>query len=89
MHKSYVNGEGCWRKTLSAVPDVVVNWKWGKMPHLQQYESSEGVALSTKGSPGGFSGYCYNFGNSGYMSQDYPEPRKEQGENSGQAGEDA
>ena len=55
----------------------------------QQYESIEGVALEAKVDPGGFRGDCYNFGKSAHMAWEYPQPRKEEGEKSNQAGEDA
>ena len=57
MHNSYVNGKDRWPKTMPAALNVIVNWKGGKMPPVQQYESSEGVALTTKDNPGGFRGY--------------------------------
>ena len=78
-----------WPKTLSASLNVLVNWKVGKRHPAQKYESSQVVALTTKGNPGGFRGYFYNFGKSGHMAWDCPEPSKEEGRNSGQAGEDA
>ena len=37
--------------------NVLVNWKGGKSPPAQQYKSSKGVALTTKGNHGEFRGY--------------------------------
>ena len=54
MHTSYVNGKNCFPKTLSAAPNVLVNWKVEERPPIQQYESREVVSLTTKGNPGGF-----------------------------------
>ena len=30
MHNTYINGEGCWPKTLPAILNVLVNWKGGR-----------------------------------------------------------
>ena len=56
MHKRYVHGEDRCLKTVSAVLNVLVNWKWGKRPPEQHYESRNGVILKNKGNIGGFRG---------------------------------
>ena len=55
----------------------------------QKYTFSKGVALTTKGNTGGFKGDCYNCGKSEHMARDCPQPSKEEGGKSGQAGEDS
>ena len=76
IQNSYVNGKDLWTKTISDALNVLVNWKGGKRPPIQQYESSEGVALTTKRKSGGFKGDCYKHGKYGHMDQDCPGPRK-------------
>ena len=56
MHTSYLDSKNRWHKTLLASLNVVVNWKGGKRPPAQQYESSRGVALTIKGNTGWFRG---------------------------------
>ena len=89
MHNSSVNSKDRWPKTLPSALNVLVSQKGGKNPPVQQYGSSEVVALTTKGNPSGFRGDYYNCGNSRHMSQYCPEPRKEEVGNYGQVGEDA
>ena len=79
MHNSYIKGKNRWQNTLSAALNVLVNWK-GRGGPSQKYESSNGVALTTKDNHSGFKGYCYNCGKYGHMSRDCPVPRKEVGE---------
>ena len=86
MHNIYVNGEDRCPKTLYFALNVLVNCKWGRRPPAQQYESREGVAITTKGNPGGFRGDCYNCGESGHMARYYPEPMKEESRKSNQSG---
>ena len=57
MHTIYINGKDYCPKTLSDALDVLVNWKVGKRPPAQQYESRNLVALTTKRNPSGFRGY--------------------------------
>ena len=52
------------------------NWKDEKSPPEQQYASSEGVALTTQGNHGVFSGDCHNYGKSRNMAWECPELRK-------------
>ena len=54
MNTRYVNSTDLWNKTLSTALHVIVNWKEGKRPPEQQYESSKVVALKTKGNTRGF-----------------------------------
>ena len=76
IQNSYVNGKDLWTKTISDALNVLVNWKGGKRPPIQQYESSEGVALTTKRKSGGFKGNCYKRGKYGHMDRNCPGPRK-------------
>ena len=89
IYISYVNGEECWPKILSAALNVLVNWKGKKSPPAQQYKSSKGIYLTTKVNTGGFRSACYNCGKSRHMARDYPETMKEEGREYGQSGEEA
>ena len=74
MHNRYVNCKYRWPKIMPDTPDVLVNWNEGGGSE-QQCESRESVALTNKINPSGFRGDCYNFGNSGHMARNCPEPR--------------
>ena len=56
MQKIYVNGKDRCPKTLSSAPNVLVNWKGGKRPPEQKYESRKGVTLKTQGNTNRFRG---------------------------------
>ena len=51
-----------------AAPNVLVNWKGGKRTPTENYESNEGVDLTTKGNGGRFRGDCYNCEKFRYMA---------------------
>ena len=68
MHNRYINNDYRWPKTLLAAPNVLVNWKGGKRTPTENYESNEGVDLTTKGNGGRFRGDCYNCEKFRYMA---------------------